>query len=130
MSTQTAIFVGPAWLAEVLKDASIAIQVLELVTGSSAAGGTVASPPASTSVLSTIGNLVPKLPTDPITAGIDAGAAIAGDVSAVVNAENTPTMQMARLNVAIQKFIAKNTADVDQALRSGDATKVDEDLSP
>jgi len=39
-------------------------------------------------------------------------------------------MQMARLNVAIQKFIAKNTADVDQALRSGDATKVDEDLSP
>jgi hypothetical protein len=134
--TTTGLFQMPSWLVTALKDANLVIEAT-LTLGGVTLSGSKAVVPINTSpsgapvtMLSEISGLIPKLPTDPITAGIDAGAAALNVASQVIQAENTPQMQAGRLNVAIQKALDKIAADNAEAQVSGQADAVDADLTP
>jgi hypothetical protein len=77
-------------------------------------------------------------PTDPLTLGItsDIGAVATFlgkcvdfglDIEKVLN---SPQMIQARVNAAAQRQRDQNAKDADTALKTGDVTKVEEDLSP
>ena len=127
--TTTALVKVPGWLATVLTDAGLALQIADIVVGVKPATTVSASVATGTNVLTEIGNLVPKLPVDLPTAAVDAAAALATDVGAVVTAENSPEIQAARLQSALQSFLAKDDEDLKRAQATGDTTQIDKDSS-
>lgn len=64
-----------------------------------------------------------------VTAGFNAAAAGANLVGKVIDAEDTPAMVQARKDVAIQKVKDRINADAAAALKSGDVTKINQDLA-
>jgi len=83
--------------------------------------------PASTSLSPSATVAVDIAPT------ITAGLTLAGDIVKLTDDElaflNSPTMVQARKNVALQQDKDRAHQDAVDALKSGDASKVDADLS-
>ena len=66
---------------------------------------------------------------DPITAGITAAGEIVKLLDTELVALNSPAAIEARKNVDVQKRRDQNTIDAEQGLKTGNATKINEDLS-
>lgn len=70
-------------------------------------------------------DFVPKLPSDPVTGIAD----VIAEGEVLVHDQNGPQMIQGRVNAEVQAEKDKIARDEAEALRTGDTTEIDKDLS-